>query len=205
MRNGGLSLVARGAALFDERAHLLGHLVVDRLHQLAVRARAEQRADRRVVVGAEQDDLGELGAERLQRAREQSFQRVGDLARARECAVGLVEELQALVALALGEVRAVGDEQGRAGDHEQRQRLRVGRREHRGAQSQARVAHRHEQVHEQHPPDGAHADHALRQRDRTRDQQHGEEPADLHRDQRRDPGERPDPAGRRERVHHDQR
>ena len=43
--------------------------------------------------------------------------------RARERAVGLVEELQALVALALGDVRAVGDEQGRAGDHQQRQRL----------------------------------------------------------------------------------
>jgi hypothetical protein len=58
-----------GAALFDERAHFLGDFVVDRLHQLAVGAGAEQRPDRRVVVGAEQDDFGELGAERLERAR----------------------------------------------------------------------------------------------------------------------------------------
>ena len=53
-----------------------------------------------------------LGAERLERAGEQALERLGDLGRARERAVGLVEELEPLVALALGDVGAVGEEDG---------------------------------------------------------------------------------------------
>jgi hypothetical protein len=47
-----------------------------------------------VAVGGEQHDLGDLGAERLQRAGEQALERLGDLGRARQRAVGLVEELE---------------------------------------------------------------------------------------------------------------
>ena len=101
----------RAAAALEQVAHLVGDLGVDRLHQLAVAAGPEQGAQRRILLGAEQDDLGQLGAERLERADQQAFQRVGDLARARQRAVGLVEELEALVALALGQVGAVGGEQ----------------------------------------------------------------------------------------------
>ena len=90
-----------GAAALEQVAQPVGDVGVDRLHQLAVAARAEHRAQRRVVLGAEQDDLGDLRPERLERADEQALERVGDLTRARERAVGLVQELQALVPLAL--------------------------------------------------------------------------------------------------------
>ena len=61
-------------------------------------------------LGREQDDLGDLGAEGLDRAGQQPLERDDDLGRARERAGRLVEELEALVALALGGVGAVGEE-----------------------------------------------------------------------------------------------
>jgi hypothetical protein len=73
-----------------------------------VAAGADQRPERRVLVRAEQDDLGKLGAERLERAHEQPFERVGDLRRPGERAVGLIQKLESLVALALGQVGPVG-------------------------------------------------------------------------------------------------
>ena len=64
----------------EEGAQLVGHFGVDRLHQLPVAARSEERAKRRVLLGAEQDDLRQLGPERLQRAGQQALERVGHLA-----------------------------------------------------------------------------------------------------------------------------
>ena len=61
----------RAAAALEQHAQLVGDLGVDRLHQLAVVARPDQRPQRGVLLGAEQDDLGQLGAERLERADEQ--------------------------------------------------------------------------------------------------------------------------------------
>ena len=86
------------------------HGRVHGLHHLLVVAGAERGAQRRAAVGAEQDDLGHLGAERLERALQQALEREHDLRRARERARGLVQELEPLVALPLHQVGAVGEE-----------------------------------------------------------------------------------------------
>ena len=81
-----------------------------RRHRLAGGARAEAGAQRRAAVGGEEDDLGLLGAEGLERALEQALERDRDLGRLRQRPVGLVEELDLLVALALVDVGAVAEE-----------------------------------------------------------------------------------------------
>ena len=111
----------------DQRAQLVGDRGVDRLHDVAGVAGPVRGAQRRVGLGREQDDLGDLGAERLQRAVEQPLERDDDLGRARQRARRLVEELEALVALALGGVGAIGEEDGDERDDEQRA-ARAGRR-----------------------------------------------------------------------------
>ena len=68
----------------------------------------------------EQDDLGLLGAEGLQRALEQPVERDGDLGRLGQRPVGLVEELDLLVALALVHVGAVAEEGDQDRDQQQR-------------------------------------------------------------------------------------
>ena len=90
-------------------AQRFGGVGVDGLHRVALAVRAEARAHRRAAVVREQDDLGVVGAERVARAVEQALDRVGDLRRVRQRAVGLVEELGLLAALALGRVGAVAD------------------------------------------------------------------------------------------------
>ena len=125
----------RAGAPLEQVTHLVGDLGVDRLHQLAVAAGPHQGAQRRILLGAEQDDLGQLGPEGLHRAHQESFERVGYLARARQRAVGLVEELEALVALALGQVGAVGREQRHRGHEQQGQRVDVSRGDHRATQA----------------------------------------------------------------------
>ena len=50
-----------------------------RRHRLAGSARAEAGAHRHAAVGGEQDDLGLLGVEGLERPFEQTFERDGDL------------------------------------------------------------------------------------------------------------------------------
>ena len=120
---------ATGLVGVDQRAQLLGDRGVDRLHH----RHAWSPGPCVVRSGGlpserEQDDLGDLGAERLERAGEQALERVDDLGRARERAVRLVEELEPLVALALGDVGAVGEEDGDERDDQQRQRARRRRR-----------------------------------------------------------------------------
>ena len=132
------------------RAHRVGHAAVDRLHRLARVPRAEARPQGRAALGAEEHDLGLLGAERLQRAGEQALERRGDLGRLGERAVGLVEELELLVALALGEVVAVAEE----GDDERHEEDRRGGRavddDHGEQQREARVRHGDHGVHAEH-------------------------------------------------------
>ena len=95
----------------DQRMHFVGDLGVDGLHQLPVGAGTEQGPKRWVLGRPEQDDLGHLGAEGLDRAGEQALERWRDLSRTGEGPVGFIEELEAAMALPLGHVRAVGGEQ----------------------------------------------------------------------------------------------
>ena len=135
--------------------------------RLAVAAGSEHRPQRWVLLRPEQDDLGQLGAERLERADEQALERVGDLTRACERAVGLVQELEPLVTLALGQVRAVCREQRQRRDREERERPGIRGRDHRAAQPEAGVAERHHEIHRQHVGDGAELHHALGEGDRA--------------------------------------
>ena len=139
-----------GAVSVDEVAQFVRDLVVDRLHHLAVVARPQGRAERRTAVGAEQHDLGELGAERVERLPEQALQGLNDLRRARERARRLVEELEALVALALEKVGAVGEEDRDRGHEQQGDRPRVGRDDDRPREGEARVGGAHDEVHHEH-------------------------------------------------------
>ena len=93
-----------------ELAQRVGGVVVHRRHRLAGAARAEPGAQRRAAVAGEEDDLGLLGAEGLQGALEQALEGDRDLGRLRQRPVGLVEELDLLVALALVHVGAVAEE-----------------------------------------------------------------------------------------------
>jgi hypothetical protein len=86
---------------------------------------------------------------------------VGDLPRASQRAVGLVEELQALVALALGQVRAVGGEQRHRRDEQERKRMRIGGGDHRPAQSEAGVARGDHEVHAEHAHERGKPDESL--------------------------------------------
>ena len=113
-----------GSLVGYERLQVDRDTGVDGLHDLLVVARPERRPQRRLV-GRPQDDLGALGAERVERSGEQLLERLDDLRRAAQPAVGLVEELEPLAALALGDVGAVGEEDGEQRHQQQRQRPQV--------------------------------------------------------------------------------
>ena len=91
----------RGGRALGELAQRVGGGVVHRRHRLAGGARAEPGAQRGAAVAGEEDDLGLLGAEGLQGALQQTLEGDRDLRRLRQRPVGLVEELDLLVALAL--------------------------------------------------------------------------------------------------------
>jgi len=129
-----------------------------------------ERGAQRRLVGRPQDDLGALGAEGVQRAGEQALDRLGDLGRARQRAVGLVEELQPLAALALGDVGAVGEEDGQQRHDKERERPRLGRDDQRGDEAEARVRDGDREVGREHVPELAEAQPALAERDRGADQ-----------------------------------
>lgn len=173
-------------------AQLVGDRRVERLHHVARIAGSERRAQRGVALGREQDDLGDLGAERLDRAGEQPLERDDDLGRARQRAGRLVEELEALVALALGGVGAVGQEDGHERDDEQRQRAHVVGDDHGAGEPEARVRRRDGEVHREHAPERLRPDQALREGDRGADQDHGDDRRGLRGEQREDPDHRPE-------------
>ena len=113
----------RGVGARGARAQRRGRGRVDGRHRLAGGARAEAGAQRRATVGGEEDDLGLLGVEGLERPLEQALERDRDLGGLRQGAVGLVEDLDLLVALALLDVRAVADEGDQDRDQQQRRGL----------------------------------------------------------------------------------
>ena len=91
------------------------------------------------------------------------------------------------MALALGRVGAVGEEDGDERDDQQRERARLVDDDHGGGEREARVGDRHREVHQQHPAQRLGAEQALGDRDRAGDQQHGDEGGDLGREQRVQP------------------
>ena len=79
------------------------------------------------------------------------------------------------MALALGGVGAVGEEDGDERHDEQRQRARVVDDDHGAGEAEARVRRGDREVHQQHAAERLGAEPALGQRDRGADQQHGDE------------------------------
>ena len=150
----------RGRVAVDERVQGIGHVAIGEHHRLDGPALLDRRAQRlRALVGGQQDDLGEVAAEDVQRALQQPRDAGGDVRRAREQARDLMQELEALVLAPLGHVGAVGEHDGRGRDDEQHGRAGVGGHRRRAAQRQARVGDAHRRGHGQRA-------HELGQRDR---------------------------------------
>ena len=171
-----------------QRAQRGGGAGVDGRHRLARGARAEAGAQRRAAVGGEQDHLGLLGPEGLQRALEQPVERVRDLGGFRQRAVGLVEELDLLVPLALADVGAVAEEGDQDRDRQQRGGGRpldpedAADQRHRGARD------RDHEVHAEHLADLVAGDAALGEDDRADDLSDRQHAAELRGQQHRSPG-----------------
>ena len=164
-----------------------------RRHRLAGGARAEAGAQRRAAVGGEEDDLGLLGVEGLERPFEQTLERDGDLGRLGQGAVGLVEGLDLLVALALLDVGAVADER-RSGSGSAAAASPAGRSIQRMPQTSAIAVpvDRDQQVQAEHLADLGARDAALGQHDRGEDLRDRQHAADQGRDEHgapRDPAE----------------
>ncbi len=135
----------------------------------------------------EEHDLGHLDAERLARAPQQVHQRGLDVRRARERAGDAVEELQALVLGALGQVGAVGEQQDAGGREQQPAGAAVLGDQRRAGEADARVGERHQQVgahHQRHP---ARREHALGQRDRREHERRAGHRAHEHGGEHRQP------------------
>ncbi len=152
-----------------------------------------------------ESDLGDLRPEHRPGVVEQRDEGRVELRRVLHDPARLVEQLQALVLLALGDVGAVREEQRREGHDQQPDGQRVDPHDGDGEQRQARVGER------DHAPELEHLGQLLElrraagQRDRGRDRQRSEETGDEHRRERRDPVRRPGPAGERaEAVEDDQ-
>ena len=115
----------RGRVAVDQRVQGIGHVAVGEHHRLDRAALLDRRAQRLgALVGGQQDDLGEVAAEDVERALQQARDAGRDVGRAREQARDLVQELEALVLAPLGHVGAVGEHDGRGRDDEQHGRAR---------------------------------------------------------------------------------
>ncbi len=162
---------------------------VDRRHRLARAARAEPGAQRDGAVDAEQDDLGALGPEGLQRALEQALDGHRHLGRAGQRAVGLVEELDLLVALALGHVGAIAEEGDQDRDDQQRRGGRARHPQHGADQRHRRGRGGDQEVHAEHLADLAAGDAALGDDDRREDEPDRHQAAGLGGGQDGEPGD----------------
>jgi hypothetical protein len=99
------------------------------------------------------------------------------------------------VALPLGRVGAVGEEDGDERHDQQRQRARLVDDDDARGEREARVGDGDREVHQQHPAQRLEAQQALGDRDRAGDQQHGHERGDLGREQRVEPDRGAEPVG----------
>ena len=138
-------------------------------------------------VGGEEDDLGLLGVEGLERSLEQALERDGDLVRLGQVAVGLGEEVRLLVVLALPDVGARPDDRAHDRDQQQRRRLRPLDPEDAADERDQRAGHRDHQVHAEHLAHLIARDAALGQHDRGEDLHDRQQAADLGRQRERRP------------------
>jgi hypothetical protein len=182
----------RGVGARGARAQRGGCRRVHERQRLAGAARAEAGAQRCAAVGGEEDDLGLLGLEGLERSLQQALQRDGDRGRLGQREVGLVQELHLLVALALLDVRAVADEGDQDRDQQQRRGLRPLDPEDADDERDDRAAHRDHHVHAEHLAHLIARDTALGQDHRGEDLEDRQHAADLGRHERGAPRDPPE-------------
>ena len=116
----------RAPVAVHERAQLACHALVERLHDLEpARAADRDPRGRALAVGGEEADLRHLAAEVLERHRQQAREAGRGVGGARERPARLVEEREVRGLAALGEVGAVGEEDGQHGREQQDDRARV--------------------------------------------------------------------------------
>ena len=166
----------RGRVAVDERVQRIGHVAIGEHHRLDRPALLDRRAQRlRALVGGQQDDLGEVAAEDVERALQQARDAGGDVGRAGEQARDLVQELEALVLAPLGHVGAVGEHDGSGGDDEQHGRARVGGHRRGAAEGQARVGDAHRRGHGQRAHELGQGDRLAREPDDRAHEQRAED------------------------------
>ncbi len=125
----------------------LGERALDRLQHFGHVARPQRRPQGlAVAVGGEQDDLGHVCPKDVARLAEQGHECLVDLRRGAHLSRRVVEELEALVLLALADVHPVGEEQRRRRQHEQPAEGRVPPEERNADQREARVRDRDRQT-----------------------------------------------------------
>ena len=152
-------------------------------------ARAEAGAQRRAAVGGEQDDLGLLGAEGLERALEQALERDRDLGRL-ATACGWPRRGTSTFSWRWRslDVRAVADEGDQDRDQQQRRRPRAARS--RGCAQTSAIAVPvtvTDEVHAEHLAHLVARDAALGEHDRGEDQRDRQHAAELRRGEQRAP------------------
>ena len=124
----------------------LGERALDGLQHFGRVARAQRRPQGlAVAVGGEQDDLGHVCAKDVACLAEQGHERLVDLRGRAHLTRRVVQELEALVLLALPDVHPVGEEQRRRRQHEQPAEGRVPPEEGHADQREARVRDRDRQ------------------------------------------------------------
>ena len=157
----------------DERAQLSDDRGLQALQHGPRAVGADRGAQRVVAVRGEEDDLGHFGAEGLERLAEQPLERGPDLRAARQRPRGLVEELQAPVALALGDVGLEGEVHADDRHGHQDRGAPVVVDDGRGAEADAGVDRGDGQVGAQRVGDLGDAEPAVGQGHRGGDEQHG--------------------------------
>ena len=175
----------------DERVQPPGRLGVERHHHLGLAVLLRRRPEGvRAVDARVEHDLGELGAEHGPGVVEDRDDRGVELRRVLEDARRLVQELQALVLLALRQVRAVRDEDDAERDREQRQEQRVALHDHDREQREARVRERDHDPEPEHLGQLLELRRAAGQGDHERDRDAADERGHERRAERREPLDR---------------
>ena len=177
----------------DQRPQPVRNLIRDGAHQVGI-ALAGGRTQRGPAVFArEEDDLGQLAAEGLQGELEQVAQRVAHVLTARERAGGAVQELEALMLLALGHIGAIGGEERDGRNGEQPGRAWIAGDHCRACEAEARVRDRHHERDAEHLQQAAGAHRRLRKGDCRADEQNAYRAAEEGAGEGRAPGRRSEP------------
>ena len=169
----------------------------DRLHDLDRVAGPDLAAQHLVArVPRQQPDLGDVGPEHLAGVVEQRDERGIELRAALEDPRRLEQQFDALVLLALRDVRPVGERRGDRRQDEQPDRFGVRPQDGQRHQGEARVRERDDDPDLEHLRDPPVLGGPLGQRDRGADAQHADEVLDEGDEQDRDPDRRSERAVR---------